>query len=72
MSVALPGFARIQQARSDQKEWKREAILSWSQQGGGYGHSDGKSPKEGREQASEGRSVDLTSAQNASGESSGR
>ena len=40
--------------------------------GGVYGHSDGRSPEDVREQASEGRSVDHTSAQNASGESSGR
>ena len=71
-SVALPGFRRIQQAGSDGQKWKRGAILSWIQQGGVYGHSDGRSPEDGREQASEGRSVDLTSAQTALGESSGR
>ena len=71
-SVALPGFARIQQVGSDEKKLKRGAILLWIQQGGVYGHSDGRSPEDEREQASEGRSVDLTSAQFASGESSGR
>ena len=65
-SVALPGFPRIQQAGSDEKKWKRGAILHWIQQGGVYGHSDGRSPEDGREQATEGRSVDLTGAQNAS------
>ena len=35
-SVALPGFPRIQQAGSDKEKWKRGAILSWIQQGGGY------------------------------------
>ena len=66
-SVTLPGFPRIQQAGSDEDKWKRGAILLWIQQGGVYGHCDGRSPEDGREQASEGRSVDLTSAQTASG-----
>ena len=44
------------------KQKKRGAILLWIQQGGVHGHSDGRSPKDGREQASEGRSVGLTSA----------
>ena len=64
-SVALPGFPRIQQAGSDEWEWKRGAIFPWIQQGGVYGQSDGRSPEDGREQESEGRSVDLTGAQNA-------
>ena len=51
-------------------ELKRGAILLWIQQGGG--HMATLSPKDGREQASKGRFVGLTSAQNASGESSGR
>ena len=55
-SVALPGFPRIQQAESDEEKWKRGAILSWIQKGGVCGHSDGRSQKDGREQASEGRS----------------
>ena len=60
-------------SRGGSDKWKkRGAILLWIQQGGVYGHSDGRSPEDVREQASEGRSVDLTSAQNASGESSGR
>ena len=63
------GFSR---GGSDEKKMKRGAILLWIQQGGVYGHSDGRSPEDVREQASKGRSVDLTSAQNASGESSGR
>ena len=33
-SVALPGFPRIQQARSDERKLKRGAILLWTQQGG--------------------------------------
>ena len=71
-SVVLPGFSRIQQVGSDDMKWKRGAILLWIQQGGLYGHSDGRSPEDVREQASEGQSVDHTSAQTASGESSGR
>ena len=63
------GFSR---GGSDEERLKRGAILLWIQQGGVYGHSDGRSPKDGREQASKGRSVDLTSALTASGESSGR
>ena len=63
------GFSR---GGSDEQKLKRGAILLWIQQGGVYGHSDGRSPKDVREQASELRSVDHTSAQNASGESSGR
>ena len=60
-------------SREGSDDWKeRGAILFWIQQGGVYGHSDGRSPKDGREPASKGRSVDLTGAQNASGESSGR
>ena len=51
-------------------ELKRGAILLWIQQGGGYMAT--LSPKDGREQASKGRFVGLTRAQNASGESSGR
>ena len=52
---------------------RREGPSSSGFSGGGvHGHSDGKSPEDVREQASEGRSVDHTSAQNASGESSGR
>ena len=71
-SAALPGFPRIQQAGSDEQKWKRRAILPLIQQGGVYGHSDGMSPEDGGEQVSEGQSVDPTSAQTASGESSGR
>ena len=52
------GFSR---GVSDEKR-KRGAILLWIQQGGVYGHSDGRSPEDVREQASEGRSVDHTSA----------
>ena len=56
-------------SRGGSDEWKkRGAILLSIQQGGVYGHSDGRSPKDGREQASKGRSVDLTGAQNASGD----
>ena len=62
------GFSR---GWSDEKK-QRGAILLWIQQGGVYGHSDGRSPEDVREQASKGRSVDLTSAENTSGESSGR
>ena len=59
-------------SRGGSDEWKkRGAILLWIQQGGVYGHSDGRSPEDGREQASKGRSVGLTSAENTSGESSG-
>ena len=39
---------------SDKQKLKRGAILLWIQQGGVYGHSDGRSPEDGREQASEG------------------
>ena len=63
------GFSR---GVSDEQKLKRGAIILWIQQGGVYGHSDSRSPKDVREQASEGRSVDHTSAQTASGESSGR
>ena len=50
-------------------ELKRGAILLWIQQGG---YMAILSPKDGREQASKGRFVGLTSAHNTSGESSGR
>ena len=45
----LLGFPRIQQAGSDEKKLKRGAILLWIQQGGLYGHSDGRSPEDGRD-----------------------
>ena len=49
---------------------RREGPSSSGYSRGGYMAT--LSPKDGREQASKGRSVGLTNAQNASGESSGR
>ena len=51
-SVALPGFPRFQQGEIDEQKLKRGAILLWIQQGVVYGHSDGRSQEDGREQAS--------------------
>ena len=61
------GFSR---GGSDEKK-KRGAILLWIQQGGVYGHSDGRSPNNGREPASKGRSVGLTSAHTHQGRAQG-
>ena len=62
------GFSR---GGTDEQTLKRGAILLWIQQGGVYGHSEGRSPEDGREQASKGRSVDLTSAQLHQGRAQG-
>ena len=72
MKVSRPTWFPKDSAGGGSDEWKkRGAILLWIQQGGVYGHSDGRSPKDEREQASTGRSVDLTSAQNAQGRAQG-
>ena len=62
------GFSRGGVTNRSEKEGPSSSGFSR----GVYGHFDGRSPKDVKEQASEGRSVDHTSAQTASGESSGR
>ena len=72
MKVSRPTWFPKDSAGGGGDEYKkRGAILLWIQQGGVYGHSDGTSSEDEREQASKGRSVDLTSLKTHQGRAQG-
>ena len=63
MKVSRPTWFPKDSAGGGVTNRRREGPSSSAfSRGGVYGHSDGRSPKDGREQASKGRSVGLTSA----------